>query len=57
MFLLLLNGIDAVEAGEELRFVKAVAGGMALGISGDDNKVQKAIANLIARAYPERYDV
>lgn len=56
LFLMLLQTVSVIEAGDQLRHAQGTALGIGMGLSGDDNQVQSAARGLATTAYPERFD-
>ena len=56
LFLILMEGIAALEAGNTIRAANSVALGEALAKAGDKPDVQRAAHAIIQTAFPERYD-
>jgi hypothetical protein len=55
LFLVLIACLAAPAAERELEGIRAVAGGMALGMGGDKPEVQAAVRGLVKAAFPERF--
>lgn len=53
LFLLMLECVESIEAGEELRMAHAVCGGY-LRATSEDKKIGHAFKNMAKRAFPER---